>query len=100
MHKFFYKKSLGQNFLQNKIVLEKISKIKEIENEFVIEIGPGKGSLTEFLLRENPKILIAIEKDKKLKPFLEKIKIKNPKNFNVIFEDALKFDLTNITKKK
>ena len=76
MSEFFHKKSLGQNFLNNKELLEKISKFRTLSNEIVIEIGPGKGALTEFLLREKPEKLILIEKDKKLKPYLEKIKKK------------------------
>ena len=79
MSTFFHKKSLGQHFLQNKELLEKISKIKELKNEYVVEIGPGSGFLTEFLLKEKPKVLTAIEKDLSLKPILNKIKTKNPK---------------------
>ncbi len=100
MSTFFHKKSLGQHFLQNKELLEKISKIKELENEYVVEIGPGSGFLTEFLLKEKPKVLTAIEKDLSLKPILNKIKTKNPKNFNLIFNDALTINLSNLTKKK
>ena len=100
MSHFYHKKSLGQNFLNNKKILEKISKIKNLCNEYVVEIGPGKGSLTEFLLKEKPRVLTVIEKDKKLKPFLEKIKIKHPKNFNLIFEDALNFNFSTLTNKK
>ena len=100
MSHFYHKKSLGQNFLNNKKILEKISKIKNLRNEYVVEIGPGKGSLTEFLLKEKPRVLTVIEKDKKLKPFLEKIKIKHPKNFNLIFEDALNFNFSTLTNKK
>ena len=54
MPSFYHKKSLGQNFLHNRKLLERISKIKKLCNENVIEIGPGSGSLTEFILRENP----------------------------------------------
>ena len=100
MSAFFHKKSLGQHFLQNKELLEKISKIKELKNEYVVEIGPGSGFLTEFLLKEKPKVLTAIEKDLSLKPILNKIKTKNPKNFNLIFNDALTINLSNLTKKK
>ena len=70
------------------------------QNETVIEIGPGKGSLTKYLLKENPESLTAIEKDEKLKPFLEKIKLKNSSNFNFIIDDALHLDLSTLTKKK
>ena len=97
---FNHKKSLGQNFLHNRKLLEKISKIKKLFNEYVIEIGPGSGSLTEFILRENPKNLTVIEKDEDLKPNLSKFKERYPKNFNLIFNDALTFDFSTLTKKK
>ncbi len=100
MSNFYHKKSFGQHFLHNKKILEKISKIQELYNENVIEIGPGKGALTKFLLKQSPKALTVIEKDKTLKPFLEEIKQKNIKNFNLIFDDALNFDLTGLAKKK
>ena len=100
MPSFYHKKSLGQNFLHNRKLLERISKIKKLSNENVIEIGPGSGSLTEFILRENPKNLTVIEKDEDLKPNLNKLKKRYPKNFNLIFNDALTFDLSTLTKKK
>ena len=99
MSYFYHKKSLGQNFLNNKRS-RKICKINCLKNETVIEIGPGKGSLTKYLLKENPESLTAIEKDEKLKPFLEKIKLKNSSNFNFIIDDALHLDLSTLTKKK
>ena len=98
MSHFYHKKSLGQNFLNNKKILEKISKIKKLCNENVIEIGPGSGSLTEFLLKKIQKNLTVIEKDKNLKPNLNKLKKRYPKNFNLIFDDALTFDLSTLTK--
>ena len=61
MSAFFHKKSLGQHFLQNKELLEKISKIKELENEYVVEIG-RKRFLIEFLLKEKPKVLTQLKK--------------------------------------
>ena len=100
MPSFYHKKSLGQNFLHNRKLLERISKIKKLCNENVIEIGPGSGSLTEFILRENPKNLTVIEKDEDLKSNLNKLKKRYPKNFNLIFDDALTFDLSTLTEKK
>ena len=82
---FYHKKSLGQNFSSIiKKYLKKISKINCLKNKHVIEIGPGKGSLTNFYLKKILKVLTAIEKDEKLKPFLEKIKLNDHKNFNFI----------------
>ncbi len=57
------KKSLGQNFLTDKHVLEKITNIVSIRNKYVLEIGPGTGNLSSFILKKNPKKLIVIEKD-------------------------------------
>tara|TARA_B100000029_G_scaffold408587_1_gene409896 strand:+ start:740 stop:1531 length:792 start_codon:yes stop_codon:yes gene_type:complete len=61
------KKSLGQNFLLDKNIIKSIVKIGNIDkNSKVLEIGPGKGNLTEFILKEKPKKLIVIEKDNNL----------------------------------
>ena len=60
------KKSLGQNFLIDNNILKKISKLKEINENNIIEIGPGTGNLTNEILKLNPKKLILIEKDSKL----------------------------------
>ena len=58
---------LGQHFLKDRNVLKKITKALEIQSgDFVIEIGPGQGSLTELLMEAPINKVIAIEKDKKL----------------------------------
>ena len=57
------KKSLGQNFLIDKNIINKIIKNIEITNNNIVEIGPGLGSLTEKILEKNPSRLIIIEKD-------------------------------------
>ena len=67
------KKSLGQNFLVDKNVLNIITDVGKIEkNSIILEIGPGTGNLTEKLLIKNPKKIILIEKDKKLSQHLKK----------------------------
>ena len=58
----FAKKSLGQNFLIDKNIIKKIINIVEIQGKKIIEIGPGKGALTEEILKKS-KIIIFIEKD-------------------------------------
>ena len=89
------KKSLGQNFLIDKNIINKIIKIGSIDkNKTVIEIGPGYGNLTEAIMSMKPKNILAIEKDKKLSSFLER-KFKNVKNIKIINEDIL-----NIINKK
>ena len=61
------KKSLGQNFLHDKNIINKIVKIGNIsEDKVVLEIGPGSGNLTNEIIAMNPKKLIAIEKDANL----------------------------------
>jgi 16S rRNA (adenine1518-N6/adenine1519-N6)-dimethyltransferase len=96
---FKHKKRLGQNFLINKDIIKKIADIGIInKNTNIIEIGPGSGSLTEELLKRNPKQIFAIEFDKDLSNYLEKIK-NNYQNFNYEISDALTFDEKKIFKK-
>jgi len=83
------KKSLGQNFLIDKNVLEKIVSLIKIENKSILEVGPGTGNLTSFILKNNPKKLIVVEKDKYLARLLKK---KFETNVVVINEDILKID--------
>ena len=96
---FKHKKKLGQNFLINKDIIKKIADIGSInKNSNVIEIGPGSGSLTEELLKRNPKEIFAIELDKDLINHLNKIK-NNYNNFNYEISNALTFDEKNVFKK-
>ncbi len=60
------KKSLGQNFLTDKNVLEKIVNIVEIKNKTVLEVGPGSGNLTSYILNQKPKKIYVVEKDTNL----------------------------------
>ncbi len=91
------KKSLGQNFLKNKVTVNLINDIINIrENDFVIEIGPGMGAITENILNKT-KNYVGIEKDPRLSEYLEK---KYKKNIQIINEDVLKVEFSNIFKKK
>ena len=87
------KKSLGQNFLIDKNIIEKIINITNIENKIVLEIGPGTGSLTSFILKKKPKKIIVIEKDTELA-----INLKDKFNNQLIIvnDDVLKIDETNL----
>ena len=89
------KKSLGQNFITDKNFLEKISKfIPSDKNTNIIEIGPGRGALTNYLVEKNFKSLSLIEKDREL---IKELKIKfNDKAINIINEDALKIDFEEL----
>ncbi len=88
-------KSLGQNFLINSEVVENIVNCSEITNEdMVIEIGPGLGTLTKYLLEKAGKVL-CIELDSKMINILEdRFSIYN--NFEIINADVLKLDLNDI----
>ena len=68
------KKSLGQNFLHDKNIIDKIIQASKIKNEDkVLEIGPGTGNLTKFIINQKPKKLYVIEKDFRLAQELEKV---------------------------
>ena len=93
------KKSLGQNFLIDKNIINKIIKIGNIKNDrSIIEIGPGYGNLTQEILYMKPKNILAIEKDKKLSLFLKK-KFLNNKNIEIINRDILDVIKENNTSK-
>ncbi len=83
------KKSLGQNFLVDKNIINKIIKIGNIEkSSTVLEIGSGNGNLTDKIISENPKKIYAIEKDKNLIDLLKK-KLPNNKKIEIINADIL-----------
>jgi len=98
--KFKVKKNLGQHFINNSEVLNEIISIRNIENENIIEIGPGFGALTKIILSKKPKEFTTIEKDENLKPFLDKLFEKKNEKFNIIYGDALKLKLDDIYKNK
>ena len=91
------KKSLGQNFLIDKNVLEKITNTTNIENKSILEIGPGTGNLTSYILKKNPKKMIVIEKDIEL---AKNLKNKFNNQLTILNEDILKVDETNLFKDK
>jgi len=83
------KKSLGQNFLINESIIDKIINIIDIKNKTILEIGPGSGNLTSGILNKKPKKLIVIEKDENL---VELLKDKFKKKIQILNEDVLKVD--------
>ena len=91
------KKSLGQNFLIDRYVLEQIVDTVEIANKEVLEIGPGSGNLTTFILKKNPKKFYVIEKDDEL-TLLLKDKFSN--EIIIINDDVLKISEDKISKEK
>ncbi len=91
------KRSLGQNFLTDKNILEKIVNIVPIKGKTVLEVGPGSGNLTSFILNKNPKRFIVIEKDNDLVRYLDEI-FNN--QIEIINEDILDIDENIISKEK
>ncbi len=84
------KKHFGQNFLIDNTVLEEISNaVFASDKDLIIEIGPGRGALTERLLKKNSE-LIAYEIDNDLKPYLNKLETNK---FKVIYNDILTSDI-------
>ena len=82
------KKSLGQNFLIDKNILKKIVDVGNINsNDKILEIGPGTGNLTEYIVKANPKTIIVVEKDFNLTKVLEN---KFKKKVKIINDDILK----------
>ena len=91
------KKSLGQNFLIDREVLEKIVSITNIANKDVLEIGPGSGNLTTYILKQKPKKLYVVEKDDDLAILLKE---KFDTEIEIINDDILKVSESNISEQK
>ena len=91
------KKSLGQNFLIDDSVLKTIVNYIEINNKIVLEIGPGTGNLTKYILNKTPKKTFVIEKDDEL---AKKLKIKYPNLLNIINKDVLDVDENSLFDEK
>ena len=96
---FYFQKKFGQNFLIDTHVLERIIEESKITKEdCVLEIGPGIGTMTQYLA-ENAKEVIAVEIDKALIPILEDT-LKDYDNVTIINDDILKVDINQIVKEK
>ena len=91
------KKSLGQNFLIDREMLEKIVSITDITNKNVLEIGPGSGNLTTYILKKKPKKLYVVEKDDDLAILLKE---KFDNEIEIINDDILKVSESNISEQK
>lgn len=95
--KFDYNKSLGQNFLKDNNIINKISdSINPSNNDLIIEIGPGAGALTKELVKKGSDV-ICFEIDKRLESILKDI---GTSNLKIYFEDFLKVDLKKYIDKK
>lgn len=95
-HSPYAKKSLGQNFLVDQNYIDKIiDALNPQPDETVVEIGAGRGALTEKLVARAGKV-IAIELDRDLIPLLQE-KFSRCENFQLVEQDALKIDFTEIS---
>ena len=83
------KKSLGQNFLVDDIILDKIVELVDLKNQIILEIGPGTGNLTSYILNKKPKKVIVIEKDDNL---VLRLKEKFKNKLVIINDDVLNID--------
>ncbi len=98
-YKFVFQKKFGQNFLIDTHVLDKIILAAGItKDDFVLEIGPGIGTLTQYLC-ENAREVVAVEIDKMLLPILEDT-LSEYDNVTVINSDILKLDLNALVKER
>ena len=91
------KKSLGQNFLVDKNIIDKIINTVSITDNEILEVGPGTGNLTKEILKKGPNKMYLIEKDTILAKSLRETVDERVKIFN---EDILKFDENSLSKKK
>jgi len=95
---FVLQKKYGQNFLIDTHVLEKIIKAADIsKDDLVLEIGPGIGTLTQYLC-ENAREVVAVEIDKNLVPILDET-LSPYNNVTVLNEDILKVDIASLVEK-
>ena len=96
---FVFQKKYGQNFLIDAHVLDKIIDAAEIgPDDFVLEIGPGIGTLTQYLA-ESAREVTAVEIDSHLIPILEET-LQNYDNVTVLNEDILKVDIAELARQK
>ena len=96
-YSFVFQKKYGQNFLIDTHVLEMIVRTADIsKDDFVLEIGPGIGSLTQYLC-ESAREVVAVEIDKRLIPILEDT-LSAYDNITILNEDILKFDIEGLVK--
>lgn len=89
------KKSLGQNFLIDQNIIDKIINIIDIRDKNILEIGPGTGNLTEKILKKKPKNFLVVEKDYNL---VKLLKEKFNKKIEIMNNDILKVEENSLSK--
>lgn len=99
-YNFNFQKKFGQNFLIDSNILENIIETANVtKQDCVLEIGPGIGTMTQYLC-ENAREVVAVEIDKKLIPILENDTLAPYDNISIINEDILKVDINKIVQEK
>ena len=99
-YNFNFQKKFGQNFLIDSNILENIIDAADVtKDDCVLEIGPGIGTMTQYLC-ENAREVVAVEIDKKLIPILTEDTLSAYENITVINEDILKVDINKIVEEK
>ena len=91
------KKSLGQNFLVDRNILEKIVNVTQITDKTILEVGPGTGNLTSFILKKKPKKIFVVEKDDNL---VNKLNETFKDQITIINNDVLKIKESSLSKNK
>ena len=91
------KKSLGQNFLIDRNILEKIVNVVQIKDKTILEVGPGTGNLTSFILKKKPKKIFVVEKDDNL---VNKLNETFKDQIAIINDDVLKIKESSLSKSK
>ena len=98
-YRFNFQKKFGQNFLIDTHVLDKIIDASGVtEDDFVLEIGPGIGTMTQYRC-ERAREVVAVEIDKNLIPMLSDT-LKNYSNVTVINEEILKLDICKLAEEQ
>ena len=88
---------MGQNFLIDHEILEMIVNNIDIKNKTILEIGPGTGNLTNYIIKKKPKKVLVIEKDNQL---AEDLRIKYSNNLEIINDDILNINECNLVEEK
>ena len=89
------KKSLGQNFLIDQNIINKIVNLANIENQEILEVGPGTGNLTNEILKKNPKKIYLVEKDNDLS---KQLNDKFDKKITLFNDDILNFNEQSLSR--
>ena len=91
------KKSLGQNFLTDRVILDEITNAVAIKDKTILEVGPGTGNLTSFILKKNPKKVFVVEKDNDL---ADKLGNTFKDQLTIINDDILNIDENSLFDEK